>query len=31
MATVVITGANKGIGLQLARRYAEAGDKVVAC
>lgn len=31
MATVVITGANKGIGLQLARLYAEAGDKVVAC
>ena len=31
MATVVITGANKGIGLQLARLYAEAGDKVIAC
>ena len=31
MATVVITGANKGIGRQLARLYAEAGDKVVAC
>lgn len=31
MATVVITGANKGIGLQLTRLYAEAGDKVIAC
>lgn len=31
MGTVVITGANKGIGLQLARLYAEAGDKVIAC
>ncbi len=31
MGTVVITGANKGIGLQLARLYAEAGDKVFAC
>lgn len=31
MATVVITGANKGIGLQLARLYAEQGDKVFAC
>ena len=31
MATVVITGANRGIGLHLARLYAEAGDKVIAC
>ena len=31
MATVIVTGANKGIGLQLARLYAEAGDKVIAC
>ncbi len=31
MSTVLITGANKGIGLQLARLYAEAGDKVIAC
>ncbi len=31
MGTVVITGANKGIGLQLARIYSEAGHKVVAC
>jgi len=31
MATVLITGANKGIGLQLTRLYAEAGNKVVAC
>lgn len=31
MATVLITGANRGIGLELARQYAEAGDKVIAC
>ena len=31
MATVLITGANKGIGLQLTRLYAEQGDKVIAC
>jgi NAD(P)-dependent dehydrogenase (short-subunit alcohol dehydrogenase family) len=31
MATVLITGANKGIGLQLTRLYAEAGNKVIAC
>ena len=29
MATVVITGGNRGIGLALARLYAEAGDAVV--
>jgi NAD(P)-dependent dehydrogenase (short-subunit alcohol dehydrogenase family) len=29
MATVVITGGNRGIGFQLARLYAEAGDQVV--
>jgi NAD(P)-dependent dehydrogenase (short-subunit alcohol dehydrogenase family) len=28
--SVVITGANRGIGLELARRYAQAGDCVVA-
>ena len=27
MQTVLITGANRGIGLALARRYAEAGDR----
>jgi NAD(P)-dependent dehydrogenase (short-subunit alcohol dehydrogenase family) len=31
MQTVLITGANRGIGLELARRYAEAGDRVLAC
>ncbi len=27
---VVITGANRGLGLELARRYAERGDDVWA-
>lgn len=31
MATVVITGANQGIGLEFARQYAQAGWSVVAC
>jgi NAD(P)-dependent dehydrogenase (short-subunit alcohol dehydrogenase family) len=31
MATVVITGANRGLGLGLAERYAERGDRVLAC
>ncbi len=30
MATVVITGANRGIGLELTRQYLERGDSVVA-
>jgi NAD(P)-dependent dehydrogenase (short-subunit alcohol dehydrogenase family) len=30
MATVVITGANRGIGLELARQYKERGDEVIA-
>ena len=30
MANVFITGANRGIGLELARQYAEAGDRVFA-
>ena len=30
MATVLITGANRGIGLELARQYAEAGNHVLA-
>ncbi len=31
MPTVLITGANRGIGLELARQYAAAGWDVVAC
>ncbi len=30
MATVLITGANRGIGLELARLSAERGDQVIA-
>ena len=31
MTTVLITGANRGIGLELARQYASDGDTVLAC
>ncbi len=31
MQTVLITGANRGLGLVFARRYAEAGWRVIAC
>ncbi|MGY4501299.1 NAD(P)-dependent dehydrogenase (short-subunit alcohol dehydrogenase family) [Bradyrhizobium sp. GM24.11] len=31
MKTVLITGANRGIGLALARQYAAAGAEVIAC
>ncbi len=31
MARVLITGAGRGIGLELARQYAESGDEVIAC
>lgn len=31
MSNVVITGANRGIGLALAGLYAQRGDKVFAC
>ncbi|MEM1036932.1 MAG: SDR family oxidoreductase [Pseudomonadota bacterium] len=30
MATVLITGANRGIGLELAKAYASQGDTVIA-
>jgi NAD(P)-dependent dehydrogenase (short-subunit alcohol dehydrogenase family) len=30
MATIVITGANRGIGLALAEAYVKRGDKVIA-
>jgi NAD(P)-dependent dehydrogenase (short-subunit alcohol dehydrogenase family) len=30
MATVCITGANRGIGLELARQYRRRGDEVIA-
>jgi len=31
MATYVVTGANRGIGLELVRQLAQRGDRVVAC
>jgi NAD(P)-dependent dehydrogenase (short-subunit alcohol dehydrogenase family) len=31
MATVMVTGANRGVGLELCRIYAERGDRVLAC
>lgn len=31
MTTVLITGTNRGIGLELARQYASDGNKVLAC
>lgn len=30
MSTIVITGANRGIGLELARQYKERGETVIA-
>lgn len=31
MATVMVIGATRGIGLELTRQYADAGDEVIAC
>ena len=31
MTTILITGANRGIGLELARQFASDNDKVLAC
>ncbi len=31
MTTILITGANRGIGLELVRQYASDGDTVLAC
>jgi NAD(P)-dependent dehydrogenase (short-subunit alcohol dehydrogenase family) len=31
MANILITGANRGIGLELVKLYAAAGDTVLAC
>jgi NAD(P)-dependent dehydrogenase (short-subunit alcohol dehydrogenase family) len=31
MSTVLVTGANRGIGLEFVRQYASEGEKVIAC
>ena len=31
MSTVLITGANRGIGLECSRQWAEKGAEVLAC
>ena len=30
MATILISGANRGIGFEMARQYASRGDEVIA-
>ncbi|PKM37256.1 MAG: short-chain dehydrogenase [Gammaproteobacteria bacterium HGW-Gammaproteobacteria-10] len=30
MQTILVTGANRGLGLEFCRQYAEAGDRVIA-
>ena len=30
MSTILVIGASRGIGLEFARQYAEAGDRVIA-
>ena len=30
MSTVLIAGANRGLGLEFVRQYAAAGDRVIA-
>ncbi|MEY4640459.1 MAG: hypothetical protein RLZZ227_453, partial [Pseudomonadota bacterium] len=30
METIIITGANRGIGLELARLFLQAGKRVIA-
>jgi NAD(P)-dependent dehydrogenase (short-subunit alcohol dehydrogenase family) len=31
MSTILITGTNRGIGLELVRQYADKGHKILAC
>ena len=31
MTTILVTGANRGLGLEFVRQYAEHGDRLIAC